>query len=149
MATPHLREPIGRSPLRLALLLIPLVFACFALSPMAHAVTPAPDGAYPIQNTAEGEDALFSLPTRAGGEANTAIGARALYFNTTGGKNTATGARALYFNTTGYANTATGYLALSNNQIGRSNTATGHFALRDNRSGIQNTATGDDALGRN
>ena len=33
--------------MRLALLFIPLVFACFALSPKAQAVSPPPDGAYP------------------------------------------------------------------------------------------------------
>jgi len=54
---------MGRSPLRLALLLIPLVFACFALSPTAQAVSPAPDGGYPGGNTAEGQNALFSLTT--------------------------------------------------------------------------------------
>ena len=37
--------------------------ACFALSPTAQAVTPAPDGGYPNENTAEGDDALFSLTT--------------------------------------------------------------------------------------
>ena len=58
MTTLHLKKSIGRSPLRLALLLIPLVFACFALSPRAQAVSPAPDGGYPNFNTAEGTKAL-------------------------------------------------------------------------------------------
>src|SRR5437773_41893 len=73
MTTPHLRKSIGRSPLRLAFLLIPLAFAIawLALSPTALAVTPAPDGGYPNQNTAEGDDALFSLTS---GVNNTAIG---------------------------------------------------------------------------
>ena len=35
----------------------------FALSPTARAVTPAPDGGYPNNNTAEGDNALFSLTT--------------------------------------------------------------------------------------
>ena len=37
------------------------VFACFTLSPRAQAVSPAPDGGYPGGNTAEGQNALFSL----------------------------------------------------------------------------------------
>ena len=38
--------------------LIVLTLACFALSPGARAVDPPPDGGYPGDNTAEGEDAL-------------------------------------------------------------------------------------------
>ena len=68
-----------------------------------QAVTPPPDGGYPNQNTAEGEDALFSLTT---GFYNTAIGFDALYNNTTGSSNTATGLFALLFNTTGVSNVA-------------------------------------------
>jgi len=67
---------INRSPLR-AFLLIPLVLGCIALSPTALAVTPAPDGGYPNGNTAEGDDALFSLDTSQG-FSNTAIGFDAL-----------------------------------------------------------------------
>ena len=44
-------------------LLIAGVFACFAISPMAKAVVPPPDGGYPGFNTAEGQNALFSLTT--------------------------------------------------------------------------------------
>ena len=40
-----------------------LAAACLALAPVALAVDPPPDGGYPNQNTAEGEDALFSLTT--------------------------------------------------------------------------------------
>ena len=47
-------------------------FACFAVS-SSLAVVPAPDGGYLNFNTAEGEDALFSLSS---GERNTAIGRR-------------------------------------------------------------------------
>ena len=46
MTIPHLIKSIGKSSSRLALLLIPLVFACLALSPMAQAVSPSPDGGY-------------------------------------------------------------------------------------------------------
>src|SRR5213083_821213 len=94
MTTLHLRNSIGRSPLRLGLprvqpiwiirgfLLIPLVLAWFALSPSTRAVLPAPDGGYANQNTAEGTDALFSNTS---GINNTAVGFQALYSNTTEG----------------------------------------------------------------
>jgi len=75
---------IPQSPLRLGFLLIPLALGCFALSPAALAVTPAQDGGYPNQNTAEDEDALFSLTT---GAASTAMGFDVLDSNTTGSDN--------------------------------------------------------------
>ena len=112
-----------------------------------HAVNPPPDGGYPLGNTAEGDDALFSLA--ANGQANTAVGFHALFSNTTGDDNTAVGFVALMFNTTGTKNTALGYHSLFSNQTGRANTATGFEALNDNTSGIQNTATGVGALERN
>src|SRR5438105_2130140 len=83
--------------------LVALALAWFALSPMAQAVTPAPDGGYPNQNTAEGDKALFSLTT---GVNNTANGFQALQSNTTGSYNTANGNAALESNTTGVQNTA-------------------------------------------
>src|SRR4029453_7383880 len=82
-------------------LLIPLALALFALSLTAQAVDPPPDGGYPNQNTAKGEDALLNLTT---GSHNTAIGFKALYSNTTGSNNTANGFNALYSNTTGGSN---------------------------------------------
>jgi uncharacterized coiled-coil protein SlyX len=143
MKTLRLRKSIGRSPLRLGFLLIPFVLGSFALSPTARAVTPAPDGGYSGFNTAEGEDALFSLTT---GLANTANGAFALYENTTGSFNTASGFWALVNNTTGSDNTATGFIALSRNAQGRRNTANGVGALANNTNGRDNTAHGLKAL---
>src|SRR5438067_13036707 len=101
----------------------------FALSPTAQAVTPAPDGGYANGNTAEGQDALFSLSS---GTVNTANGYHALYHDTTGSFNTANGAFALFSNTTGEASTATGYQALHNNTTGSQHTAYGFHALYHN-----------------
>jgi hypothetical protein len=49
MTTLRLIKSIGWSRSRLALLLIPLVFACFALSPAAQAVTPRRLEAIPVK----------------------------------------------------------------------------------------------------
>jgi hypothetical protein len=81
MTTPDLKKSIDRPPLRLGLLLIPLVVACFALSRTAQAVTSAPDGGYPNENTAGGTNALFSVTS---GDHNTATGFQSLFSNTTG-----------------------------------------------------------------
>jgi uncharacterized coiled-coil protein SlyX len=152
--------------------------ACFALLPAAQAVVPAPDGGYPGGNTAEGQNALFSLTTGGYNTAlgffslrsetvggfntaigagtllantaaeNTATGAGALLSNTTGAGNTANGAFALFSNTTGFENTATGVFALLRNTAS-DNTATGFEALFENTTGIQNTASGARALFNN
>jgi Chaperone of endosialidase len=153
---------MGRSPSRLALLLTPLVFACFALSESVQAVVPPPDGGYPNFTTAEGTNALQSLTT---GSANTAVGWYSLFSDTTGGfntgvgagalalnnaeNNTAIGVAALLFNTTGTENTANGTAALEFNETGSTNTANGAFALFSNTTGSENTAIGDSALSRN
>jgi hypothetical protein len=164
--------------------IISVIFGCFALPPQAQAVLPSPDGGYGAPtygdgNTAEGEDALFSLTggdfntatgyralhsntvnsfnTAIGAGAlfsntaddNTAVGAGALLSNTAGTQNTATGGSALFSNTTGDENTAVGESALLNNTVGIANTATGSDALRNNINGRFNTANGDSALGRN
>ena len=158
MTTLQLRNSVNRSPLRLGLprvqpiwiircfVLIPLLLGCFALSPTARAVTPAPDGGYAGQNTAEGASALFSLTT---GFYNTAIGFEALYTNTSAPYNTAVGANALYSNTDGFNNVANGAFALYSNTIGIRNTANGVFALGSNITGYDNTATGSFALSSN
>jgi hypothetical protein len=82
MKTPDI-ESIGRSLLQRGLLLIPLAIALawFILSPTARAVDPPPGGGYSNQNTAEDDDALFSLTTDAD---NTAMGFDAPHSNTTG-----------------------------------------------------------------
>jgi hypothetical protein len=118
--------------------LFSFLITCFALSPNAPAVSPAPDGGYPNRNTAEGENALRSNTT---GRDDTAVGYNSLGNNTTGQHNTANGAYALSDTTTGRRNTATGASALQNN-TGDSNTANGHAALLSNTTGQYNTALG-------
>jgi uncharacterized coiled-coil protein SlyX len=127
------------------LLLITLVLICLTLLPAqnAFAVVPAPDGAYPGGNTAEGDSALQSLTT---GVDNTAIGFGALFSNTTGVHNTALGFLALGANTTGFENAATGWAALLENTTGFHNAADGFEALLFNTTGNHNTAAGDIAL---
>ena len=144
-------------------LFVALTLTRFALSPVAQAVNPPPDGGYAGFNTAEGTDALFS--NRSGtrntsvgyqalyynnGDYNTAAGSHALFSNTSGTENTATGAGALSHNTSGFDNTASGFLALRDNTFGTSNTAIGAWALQSNKGhGNNNTATGAYALFQN
>ncbi len=121
-----------------------VALACIiGLVPNAQAVSPPPDGGYPGNNTAEGDNALFSLTT---GTHNTAIGFNALYSNTSGSGNTANGWFALVDNTIGVQNTANGYKALISNITGSRNTAIGAGALQSNATGVQNTANGYKAL---
>ena len=133
----------------------------FACVTAALAVDPPPDGGYPNGNTAEGDDALFSL-TSAGanntavgvdalfantsGFGNTALGFDALSSNTMGGSNVAIGGQALQSNTTGGFNTAIGNATLLSNTVGPNNTAVGWSALASNNTGEGNTATGLFAL---
>jgi trimeric autotransporter adhesin len=165
-STTSIHSWLRRSVFPFALFLI----VCLAISPNSQAVSPPPDGGYAGGNTAEGQDALFSLTTglyntAAGylalksnttGQFNTAVGAGALLFNTadqntatgaaallnntTGARNTANGVDALFFNTTGHDNTANGTGALQGNTTGFFNTATGTFALSSNSTGFDNTA---------
>ena len=166
-ATSPRRKDLRRGPF-----VIPLAFACLALSPAVQAVNPAPDGG----NTAEGQNALLSLTTgihntavgylslksdTTGGyntavgsgtllanaaDGNTAIGTFALLSNTSGGLNTANGALALFSNTEGIRNSAVGFQALYNNTTGIQNTASGFNALVSNATGNNNVATGFAAL---
>jgi trimeric autotransporter adhesin len=139
MTTLHLKKSIGRSPWRFGFLLIPFALACFALSPSARGVSPAPDGGYGNQNTAEGTDALNALTT---GVWNTAVGFHALFNNTTGNQNTALGKDALAANVSGNKSVAFGAQALTNNSTGTQNTATGFNTLFTNTSGNNNTGNG-------
>jgi hypothetical protein len=99
-----------------------------------------------IANTAIGSKALYSNTS---GSYNTAQGSGALYSNTMGGGNTALGVSALYYNTTGFENTAQGVRALYSNTTGFENTAQGVRALYYNTTGSYNTAQGIEALHSN
>jgi len=160
-----IQNSLRPSPWRCRALIISLAFgiACFTISPTARAVDPPPDGGYPNDNTAEGEDALFSLDTSnqfaSGNTAigyhalfntrdaanNTAIGGDALASNISGVANVAVGAGALYSNVDGWDSTAIGYAALELNTVG-GNTAIGSEALESNITGGANTAVGTSAL---
>ena len=134
---------LNRSLLRRGFLPIPLAIAlaCLSLSPAPNAfgVSPPPDGGYPNQNTAEGDNALFSLIS---GTDNTATGFDALQDNPNGFNNTATGVATLAHNDAGNNNTATGFNALTRQAFASNNTANGANALFSNRTGTKNTASG-------
>src|SRR5438067_13830653 len=122
MTTLHLKKSISWSSLRRGFPVVLLVLGLFALSPTARAVDPPPDGGYPNANTAEGDNALFSLEPA--GFGNTGIGWRALFSDTTSSYNTAVGYEALLRNI-GFYNTALGYASLGLNRTGSRNTANG------------------------
>ena len=92
-------------------------------------------------NTAIGAGALFANTSND----NTATGAAALLTNTTGTDNTANGSLALFNNTTGTENAAFGASALLSSTTGGGNTAVGFNALPNNTTGITNTAVGFNA----
>ena len=117
------------------------VAAVLAFAPTLHAVTPAPDGGYAGNNTAEGTNSLFNLTS---GFNNTALGFDALFHNTTGGQNTGVGSTAAFFNTTGNFNTAVGWRALFNNGTGSSNIAVGFNAGQNIVSLSNNIDIGND-----
>ena len=127
----------------LAIVLIPLLVACFVLAPATRAQCPQICDAF--HNTAVGPGALESNTT---GTDNTALGSFALN-NNNGSENTATGQNSLFANTTGFENTANGGAALFANTTGFENTANGAFALLMNTDGSENTAIGFDALRHN
>ena len=134
---------MNRSQCPLALLFIPLAFACFALSPPARAA--CREGCFTFQNTVLGDAALISNTT---GVNNTAIGYKSLSSNTSGLDNTAVGYDALTSVISGARNTAVGANALSAN-TGWYNSALGTFALEANIRGYYNSAVGDSALSNN
>ena len=105
-----------------SLLISAIACGLLAFSSTLRAVTPAPDGGYPNNNTAEGENALFDLTT---GTNNTAVGFIALFNDTTGGWNTAEGSFALFNNSTGNFNTAVGWRALVGLTSGSNNIGIG------------------------
>jgi hypothetical protein len=119
-----------------ATIIMTLLLGRIAFLPKAQAVVPAPDGGYPGGNTAEGQNALFSLTT---GGFNTAVGPLSLRSLTTGSFNTGVGAGTLLVNIAG-ENTATGVGALFSNSTGSANRANGAFALFTNTAGGANTA---------
>jgi trimeric autotransporter adhesin len=80
-------------------------------------------------------------------DSNTAMGAAALLFNTTGTENTAVGTAALELNGNGGSNTAVGAFALYNGTTICCNTAIGDRTLFNNTTGDQNTAVGTSAFG--
>ena len=96
-------------------------------------------------NSAVGYRALYKNTT---GSRNTAVGFEALYntngpFNVSGFDNVAVGAKALFNNTTGSHNVAIGPFALYDNTTGSNNIAIGNHALWQLDAGDGVTAVGD------
>jgi len=146
--------------------LLPILLTLLSLPLAGHksqAVSPPPDGGYPGNNTAEGQNALlslttginntavgwFSLQSNRSGQLNTAAGAGTLFSMLGASRNTAVGGAALFSDTNGEDNTAVGALALWSNNHGNLNTAIGDNALFSNTVGFQNTAVGGWALVNN
>ena len=125
--------------------LLSLALSLWLTATSAQAVTPPPDGGYPNNNTAEGEDALFRLTIGVG---NVAVGYRSLNYDTIGGGNTGIGQLTLFNNRSGSNNTALGSAALFSN-LAEGNTALGANSLVSNTTGVQNTATGISSLASN
>ena len=156
-------KTLTKIPIPSFLIALILALACIiGLAPKAQAVVPPPDGGYPGNNTAEGQNALlsltsgvnntavgwFSLKSNRNGQLNTAVGAGTLY-SAHASRNTAIGGAALFSDTDGSRNTAVGTLALWSNTIGDFNTALGDSALFHNTTGSGNHAIGYQALFQN
>jgi trimeric autotransporter adhesin len=147
LAMTNWTSSLGRiSPTNGRLLALFAAVVALGLPSLVDGVTPAPDGAYPNLNTAEGFGALQHLTS---GVTNTALGFNSLFMDTSGGFNTAVGFQVLYFNTTGFQNAAIGWRALFENTTGFHNTADGFETLFFNTTGNHNTANGDIALLQN
>ena len=111
-------------------------------------------GAFALSSNTEGDfntaNGAFALQVNTIGEQNTAIGDLALANNDStgaglGNANTAVGAGALFSNTDGDSNNAVGYNSLGANETGISNQAMGFSALSSNVDGAANIAIGDSA----
>ena len=140
--TLQLEHSINLPPVRLALLVIPLLLVSLALSPQARAT--CREGCdLTNSNTFLGDDALISNTS---GSENTAVGFHAMNTETSGYGNVAVGSQALSGNTTGSAGTGIGWYALHSNTYGYGNSAFGAGALDSNTTGDDNVATGYDAL---
>ena len=107
----------------------------------------ATTGSPTTHSTAYGQEALRN--NQAGGQANTAIGSKALRNNTTGSSNAALGHGALQVNTTGSMNSGFGHNALHSNTTGSNNVGIGPFAVRSNTTGANNVGLGYSALYKN
>jgi hypothetical protein len=83
------------------------------------------------------------------GDANTALGFEALYYNKDGDGNTAAGSGSLFNNTSGDENTAYGGGSLSNNTTGSYNTACGSYTMSANTTGSYCVAFGWGSLNYN
>src|SRR6266513_5139401 len=140
-----LKHSLNLVPFRLVLPLIPILLACFALSPTAYATCQR--GCLTDGNSVLGDDALINNSEV--GDFQTALGFQALFSNTQGFNNTATGYQALFYNISGWDNTAVGSRALYSNTGGFDNTAIGISALISNTGGFFNTAIGTHALALN
>lgn len=96
-----------------------------------------------IANTAVGSKALYLNST---GSFNNAIGYSALRSNTTGFQNIGLGSEVLLQNTTGNRNIAIGFRSLLNNSTASSNTAIGDFSMYSTTTGGDNSAYGSQSL---
>ena len=96
-------------------------------------------------NTGLGAQAMYNNSI---GQTNVAVGGQALYSNTTGSNNVAIGGRALYTNT-GDGNTAVGNVSMYSNVSGSNNTAGGKNSLYTNSSGNNNVALGNQTMFNN
>jgi hypothetical protein len=156
-------KPFTRSHSRCGFFILAVALCWFAFSPVLEAGCPNPPGVCFGQNTAVGEDALFSVTTgvrNAGvgvgalfhttdGNQNTGIGYQTLFNNISGDHSTGIGSQALFNNTSGSDNVGIGFRTLYTNTSGSRNTGMGYRTLALNDSGNDNTAVGWNALYNN
>lgn len=152
----------SRSPLRCGFFILPIALCWLALSSAIEAGCPSIGGCTG-QNTAVGDDSLFSLTSGVWnvgvgfqalfndttGNQNTGIGYQSLFSNVSGSHSTAIGGLALFDNTTGSDNVGVGFQTLSNNTTGNRNTGMGYRTLAFNSTNNDNTAVGWNALFNN